>query len=52
MSTADETTPEIDPRVADRFQLKAIVEACRGMEEKLGKGELGAKTGKGFYEHG
>jgi 3-hydroxyacyl-CoA dehydrogenase len=23
----------------------------RGMEEKLERGELGAKTGKGFYEH-
>jgi 3-hydroxyacyl-CoA dehydrogenase len=23
----------------------------RGMEEKLDKGELGAKSGKGFYEH-
>lgn len=24
----------------------------RGMEEKVERGELGAKTGKGFYEHG
>jgi hypothetical protein len=24
----------------------------RGMEEKVEAGELGAKTGKGFYEHG
>jgi enoyl-CoA hydratase/carnithine racemase len=33
MSTADRTTPEIDPKVADRFQLKAIVEACLVLEE-------------------
>jgi enoyl-CoA hydratase/carnithine racemase len=35
MSTADRTTPEIDPRVADRFQLKAIVEACLVLEEGI-----------------
>jgi 3-hydroxyacyl-CoA dehydrogenase len=23
----------------------------RGMEEKVAQGDLGAKTGKGFYEH-
>jgi 3-hydroxyacyl-CoA dehydrogenase len=23
-----------------------------GMEEKVAAGELGAKTGKGFYDHG
>jgi enoyl-CoA hydratase/carnithine racemase len=35
MTTADQTTPEIDPRVADRFQLKAIVEACLVLEEGI-----------------
>jgi 3-hydroxyacyl-CoA dehydrogenase len=23
----------------------------KGMEERLARGELGAKSGKGFYEH-
>ncbi|MEA2291759.1 MAG: hypothetical protein QOF17_779 [Solirubrobacteraceae bacterium] len=35
MSTADRTAPEIDPKVADRFQLKAIVEACLVLEEGI-----------------
>jgi enoyl-CoA hydratase/carnithine racemase len=33
MSTADDT--QIDPKVADRFQLKAIVEACLVLEEGI-----------------
>ena len=33
MSTADET--QIDERIADRFQLKAIVEACLVLEEGI-----------------
>jgi 3-hydroxyacyl-CoA dehydrogenase len=53
-------------RVADMSGLDTVVKVARdmrdaygdrmyvhrGMEEKLDKGELGAKTGKGFYEHG
>ena len=52
-------------RVADMSGLDTVVKVARdmrdaygdrmyvhrGMEEKLDKGELGAKTGKGFYEH-
>ena len=34
MSTP-ETTAEIDERVADRFQLKALVEACLVLEEGI-----------------
>jgi enoyl-CoA hydratase/carnithine racemase len=34
MSTP-ETTPQIDERVADRFQLKALVEACLVVEEGI-----------------
>ena len=101
MSTP-ETTPQIDERIAERFQLKALVEAClvleegvagvrdidlgmmmgtgmvpgpfaradfRGLDDALAaiervgfappvilrrlvaQGRLGAKSGKGFYEH-
>jgi 3-hydroxyacyl-CoA dehydrogenase len=53
-------------RVADMSGLDTVVKVARdmrdaygdrmyvhrGMEAKLDKGELGAKTGKGFYEHG
>jgi 3-hydroxyacyl-CoA dehydrogenase len=53
-------------RVADMSGLDTVVKVARdmrdaygdrmyvhrGMEEKLERGELGAKTGKGFYEHG
>jgi 3-hydroxyacyl-CoA dehydrogenase len=53
-------------RVADMSGLDTVVKVARdmreaygdrmyvhkGMEEKLEKGELGAKTGKGFYDHG
>src|SRR3954467_12575808 len=53
-------------RVADMSGLDTVVKVARdmrdaygdrmyvhrGMEDKLEKGELGAKTGKGFYEHG
>jgi 3-hydroxyacyl-CoA dehydrogenase len=53
-------------RVADMSGLDTVVKVARdmrdaygdrmyvhrGMEERLEKGELGAKTGKGFYEHG
>jgi 3-hydroxyacyl-CoA dehydrogenase len=53
-------------RVADMSGLDTVVKVARdmreaygdrmyvhsGMEEKVAKGELGAKTGKGFYEHG
>jgi 3-hydroxyacyl-CoA dehydrogenase len=53
-------------RVADVSGLDTVVKVARdmreaygdrmyvhkGMEEKLEKGELGAKTGKGFYDHG
>jgi 3-hydroxyacyl-CoA dehydrogenase len=53
-------------RVADMSGLDTVVKVARdmrdaygdrmyvhrGMEEKLEAGELGAKTGKGFYEHG
>jgi 3-hydroxyacyl-CoA dehydrogenase len=52
-------------RVADMSGLDTVVKVARdmreaygdrfyvhrGMEEKLERGELGAKTGKGFYEH-
>jgi 3-hydroxyacyl-CoA dehydrogenase len=52
-------------RVADMSGLDTVVKVARdmrdaygdrmyvhrGMEERLAKGELGAKTGKGFYEH-
>src|SRR3954465_10027003 len=52
-------------RVADMSGLDTVVKVARdmrdaygdrmyvhrGMEDKLAKGELGAKTGKGFYEH-
>src|SRR3954451_5673486 len=53
-------------RVADMSGLDTVVKVARdmrdaygdrmyvhrGMEEKVQAGELGAKTGKGFYEHG
>src|ERR687893_1140272 len=53
-------------RVADMSGLDTVVKVARdmrehygdrfyvhkGMEEMLERGELGAKTGKGFYEHG
>jgi 3-hydroxyacyl-CoA dehydrogenase len=53
-------------RVADMSGLDTVVEVARdlrdaygermyvhsGMEEKVAAGELGAKTGKGFYDHG
>jgi 3-hydroxyacyl-CoA dehydrogenase len=53
-------------RVADMSGLDTVVKVARdmrdaygdrmyvhrGMQEKLDKGELGAKSGKGFYEHG
>jgi 3-hydroxyacyl-CoA dehydrogenase len=53
-------------RVADMSGLDTVVKVARdmrehygdrfyvhkGMEEKLERGELGAKTGKGLYEHG
>jgi 3-hydroxyacyl-CoA dehydrogenase len=53
-------------RVADMSGLDTVVKVARdmrdaygdrmyvhrGMQEKLEAGELGAKTGKGFYEHG
>src|SRR3954464_11137864 len=53
-------------RVADMSGLDTVVKVARdmreaygdrmyvhrGMEEKLEAGDLGAKTGKGFYEHG
>lgn len=53
-------------RVADMSGLDTVVKVARdmrdaygdrfyvhrGMEERLERGELGAKTGKGFYEHG
>jgi 3-hydroxyacyl-CoA dehydrogenase len=53
-------------RVADMSGLDTVVKVARdlrdaygdrmyvhrGMEEKVRAGELGAKTGKGFYEHG
>src|SRR4051812_42739368 len=53
-------------RVADMSGLDTVVKVARdmreaygdrmyvhrGMEEKVEAGELGAKTGKGFYEHG
>ncbi|MGI8781209.1 MAG: 3-hydroxyacyl-CoA dehydrogenase family protein [Solirubrobacteraceae bacterium] len=52
-------------RVADMSGLDTVVKVARdmrdaygdrfyvhkGMEERLARGELGAKTGKGFYEH-
>ena len=52
-------------RVADMSGLDTVVKVARdmrdaygdrfyvhrGMEERLDRGELGAKTGKGFYEH-
>ena len=52
-------------RVADMSGLDTVVKVARdmrdaygdrfyvhkGMEERLERGELGAKTGKGFYEH-
>jgi 3-hydroxyacyl-CoA dehydrogenase len=52
-------------RVADMSGLDTVVKVARdmrdaygdrmyvhrGMEERLAKGDLGAKTGKGFYEH-
>ena len=53
-------------RVADMSGLDTVVKVARdmreaygdrfyvhrGMEERIERGELGAKTGKGFYEHG
>jgi 3-hydroxyacyl-CoA dehydrogenase len=53
-------------RVADMSGLDTVVKVARdlreaygdrmyvhrGMEEMVSRGELGAKTGKGFYEHG
>ena len=53
-------------RVADMSGLDTVVKVARelrdaygermyvhrGMEERVQRGELGAKTGKGFYEHG
>jgi 3-hydroxyacyl-CoA dehydrogenase len=53
-------------RVADMSGLDTVVKVARdmreaygdrfyvhkGMEQRLERGELGAKTGKGFYEHG
>jgi 3-hydroxyacyl-CoA dehydrogenase len=53
-------------RVADMSGLDTVVKVARdmveaygdrfyvhrGMEERVERGELGAKTGKGFYEHG
>jgi 3-hydroxyacyl-CoA dehydrogenase len=53
-------------RLADMSGLDTVVKVARdmrehygdrfyvhkGMEERLERGELGAKTGKGFYEHG
>jgi 3-hydroxyacyl-CoA dehydrogenase len=53
-------------RVADMSGLDTVVKVARdlrdaygermyvhsGMEEKVAAGELGAKTGKGFYDHG
>ncbi len=53
-------------RVADMSGLDTVVQVARdlrehygdrfyvhrGMEERLARGELGAKSGKGFYEHG
>jgi 3-hydroxyacyl-CoA dehydrogenase len=53
-------------RVADMSGLDTVVKVARdmrehygdrfyvhkGMEERLERGELGAKTGRGFYEHG
>ena len=52
-------------RVADMSGLDTVVKVARdmrdaygdrfyvhrGMEERMERGELGAKTGKGFYEH-
>ena len=52
-------------RVADMSGLDTVVKVARdmreaygdrfyvhkGMEERLDRGELGAKSGKGFYEH-
>jgi 3-hydroxyacyl-CoA dehydrogenase len=53
-------------RVADMSGLDTVVKVARdlreaygdrmyvhrGMEERVERGELGAKTGKGFYDHG
>ena len=35
MSTPDTTAPQIDEKVAERFQLKALVEACLVLEEGI-----------------
>jgi enoyl-CoA hydratase/3-hydroxyacyl-CoA dehydrogenase len=35
MSTPDATAPQIDEKVAERFQLKALVEACLVLEEGI-----------------
>jgi 3-hydroxyacyl-CoA dehydrogenase len=63
--TANANMPMGPFRVADMSGLDTVVKVARdmrdaygdrfyvhrGMEEKLERGELGAKTGKGFYEH-
>jgi YD repeat-containing protein len=46
LDTVVKVARDLRDAYGDRFYVH------RGMEERVGRGELGAKTGKGFYEHG
>jgi 3-hydroxyacyl-CoA dehydrogenase len=45
LDTAVKVARDMRDAYGDRFYVH------RGMEERVGRGELGAKSGKGFYEH-
>ena len=46
LDTAVHTAEYLQQSYGDRFYVH------RGMQELVAAGNLGAKTGKGFYEHG
>jgi 3-hydroxyacyl-CoA dehydrogenase len=46
LDTTVKVARDMEAAYGDRFYVH------RGMEERVARGELGAKSGKGFYEHG
>ena len=45
LDTVLQVAQDLQAAYGDRFYVH------RGMQERVGRGELGAKSGKGFYEH-